>query len=251
MKNYLCFLASALLAFMSSSALADDLNTINEMAETAWDWHPDDLIFRNGLSDFDELIMKSEGSEWASVGIMRASSGSPRVVYVDPVEGVTETMIGDFIEGLSESEYAVYRIDFIDEYSPDDVMAQGSLSSYTPMSAYMKPYDTFMLFGNEGFYNAELAYEAALSAGIVLGTPIPVENFASNALREVLVDRWRDYPYCVLAVDPSNCWPELKRISVGRCCRTLAMKDSHYESMQLDGRHEQARARPLPHHQLV
>ncbi|MCA0964856.1 DEAD/DEAH box helicase [Salipiger bermudensis] len=36
-----------------------------------------------------------------------------------------------------------------------------------------------------------------------------------------------------------------------RCCRTLAMKDSHYESMQLDGRHEQARARPLPHHQLV
>ena len=36
-----------------------------------------------------------------------------------------------------------------------------------------------------------------------------------------------------------------------RCCRTLAVKDSHHESMRLDGWHEQARARLLPHHQLV
>ena len=37
----------------------------------------------------------------------------------------------------------------------------------------------------------------------------------------------------------------------GRCFRTLTMKDSHQESMRLDGRHEQARARPLPHYELV
>ena len=36
-----------------------------------------------------------------------------------------------------------------------------------------------------------------------------------------------------------------------RCCRTLAVKDSHHESMRLDGRHEQAQARPLPHDELV
>ena len=36
-----------------------------------------------------------------------------------------------------------------------------------------------------------------------------------------------------------------------RCCRTLVVKDSHYESMRLDGRHEQAQARPLPHDELV
>lgn len=29
------------------------------------------------------------------------------------------------------------------------------------------------------------------------------------------------------------------------------MKDSHRESMRLDGQHEQAQTRPLPHHQLV
>ena len=37
----------------------------------------------------------------------------------------------------------------------------------------------------------------------------------------------------------------------GRCFRTLTMKDSHQESMRLDGRHEQAQARPLPHDELV
>ena len=37
----------------------------------------------------------------------------------------------------------------------------------------------------------------------------------------------------------------------GRCCTTLTLEDSHRESMQLDRRHEQAIARPLPHHELV
>ena len=36
-----------------------------------------------------------------------------------------------------------------------------------------------------------------------------------------------------------------------RCCRTLAVKDSHHESMRLEGRHEQAQTRPLPHDELV
>ena len=40
-------------------------------------------------------------------------------------------------------------------------------------------------------------------------------------------------------------------IRQGHCCRTLSAKDSHHESMRLDVWHEQARARPLPHHQLV
>ena len=35
-----------------------------------------------------------------------------------------------------------------------------------------------------------------------------------------------------------------------RCCRTFAVKDSQRESKRLDGQHEQAQARPLPHHQL-
>jgi hypothetical protein len=37
----------------------------------------------------------------------------------------------------------------------------------------------------------------------------------------------------------------------GHCCRPLAVKDSHHESMRLGGRHEQGRARPLPRHQLA
>lgn len=36
-----------------------------------------------------------------------------------------------------------------------------------------------------------------------------------------------------------------------RCCKTLATKDSHCEFMRLDGAHEQAITRPLPHDELV
>jgi hypothetical protein len=36
-----------------------------------------------------------------------------------------------------------------------------------------------------------------------------------------------------------------------RCCKTLAAKDSQRESMRLDGAHEQAITRPLPHDELV
>ena len=38
---------------------------------------------------------------------------------------------------------------------------------------------------------------------------------------------------------------------VGRCCKTLSSKDSHRESMRLDGAHEQAITRPPPHDELV
>lgn len=36
-----------------------------------------------------------------------------------------------------------------------------------------------------------------------------------------------------------------------RCCKTLSPKDSHCESMRLDGAHEQAISCPLPHDELV
>lgn len=36
-----------------------------------------------------------------------------------------------------------------------------------------------------------------------------------------------------------------------RCCITLTSKDSHCESMRLDGMHEQAITRPLSHNELV
>lgn len=36
-----------------------------------------------------------------------------------------------------------------------------------------------------------------------------------------------------------------------RCCKPLSPKDSHRESMRLDGTHEQAITRPLPHDELA
>ena len=40
-------------------------------------------------------------------------------------------------------------------------------------------------------------------------------------------------------------------VVAGRCCTTLTVEDSQRESMRLDGLHEQAIPRPLPHDKLV
>jgi Ca2+-binding RTX toxin-like protein len=37
----------------------------------------------------------------------------------------------------------------------------------------------------------------------------------------------------------------------GRCCKTPCGEDSHFESMRLDGAHDQAFTRPLPHDELA
>jgi hypothetical protein len=41
------------------------------------------------------------------------------------------------------------------------------------------------------------------------------------------------------------------RIFNRRCCTNLTIEDSQRESMRLDGLHEQAITRPLPHDELV
>ncbi|MFC7705392.1 aldolase catalytic domain-containing protein, partial [Plastorhodobacter daqingensis] len=49
-------------------------------------------------------------------------------------------------------------------------------------------------------------------------------------------------------VVPASMMPEALKsaLSARRCCKTLSPKDSHRESMRLDGTHEQAITRPLP-----
>ena len=51
--------------------------------------------------------------------------------------------------------------------------------------------------------------------------------------------------------NPSNFWGIVVLVVVGRCCTTLTVEDSQRESMRLDGLHEQAIPRPLPHDKLV
>ena len=57
---------------------------------------------------------------------------------------------------------------------------------------------------------------------------------------------------------PFHCFGIVLRYAVaidgvveGRCCATLSEADSHLEFMRLNGVHEQAVTRPLPHHELV
>lgn len=93
------------------------------MAEAGWDWRPGDLIFRNGINDIDEAVKRSFGLRWASVGILRASSGGPRVIFASQSDGVTEEMLYEHVEGLSSDEYAVYRLrDLNPDYDPEELM---------------------------------------------------------------------------------------------------------------------------------
>jgi len=48
-----------------------------------------------------------------------------------------------------------------------------------------------------------------------------------------------------------HCDPTASHYLKRRCCTTSPTEDSHCESMRLDGLHEQAITRPLPHDELV
>ncbi|RMC36029.1 peptidoglycan peptidase [Paracoccus alkanivorans] len=214
MRNTFFSLLAATVSFWSWSASAE--GETERFKEAEWDWHPGDLIFRNDINEFDELVRRADGAKWASVGILRSSSGGPRVLYVDEKAGVTEAMLYEFVDGLKSDDYAVYRIEDVDPNEPDKLMVQGPLASYAVLSAYGAPVDNHLLFGNGSYYNAELPFEAALSAGISLGSPRPIEELASvdEDLRTALLTRLQDHPYCVVALAPDNCWDVLKSISI-------------------------------------
>ena len=71
---------------------------------------------------------------------------------------------------------------------------------------------------------------------------ISVEELAEDIARRGLLQSLSVRP--VLADDGSE-------TGKWRCCTTLTVEDSQRESMRLDGLHEQAIPRPLPHDKLV
>lgn len=143
------------IAFLSAPAHAEGTDWAMAMAEAEWDWHPGDLIFRNGINDQDELLRDAEGGAWASVGILRASSGGPRVVYADQDQGVTEVMLYEFVDGLGPDDYAVYRIDALDPNRPGQQMQMGPIATYALTVAYGAGFDSHMLPDDDMFYNAD------------------------------------------------------------------------------------------------
>lgn len=179
------------------------------MAEARWDWRPGDLIFRDKINDIDDAIKRSFGLQWASVGILRPSSGGPRVVFVDQSDGVTEEMLYEHIEGLSPHEYAVYRApDLNQDYDPEEQMWPGPLVRFALFIAYSQPFDDQFLLGDGAFYNAELVYASAMNAGIVLGSPIKLRNLVTDVenmdpeLRKVL----EAHRYCRYELAFEDCW---------------------------------------------
>ena len=179
------------------------------MAEAAWDWRPGDLIFRNGINDMDESIRRSFGLEWASVGIVRPSSGGPRVAFVDQSSGVTENMLYEHVEGLSAGEYAVYRLRDLDpDYDPDGQMWPGPMVRFALFIAYGQPFDDQFMLGDGAFYNAELAYLSVLNAGIVPGAPVPLHSLVKDpkdldaGFRKAL----QAHRYCRYELVFADCW---------------------------------------------
>lgn len=180
------------------------------MAEAAWDWRPGDLIFRNGINEADEAVKRTFRLRWATVGILRPSSGGPRVVFVDQDNGVTEEMLDAYVDGLSGDEYAVYRpSQLAPDYNPEtDVMTAGPMAKFALSIVYGAPPDNQFLFGNGAFYGAELAYEAALNAGIVLGSPARLGVLLNGPqdLEPQLRQFLEAHRYCEYETSFESCW---------------------------------------------
>lgn len=201
--------ALAFLLLLSPAAGADEVFHSEISPEAAWDWRPGDLIFRNGVNSFDEAIKRSFGLEWASVGILRASSGGPRVVFAHQTDGVTEEMLYEHIEGLAPDEYAVYRLRDLDsDRDPDALMGSGPMVRLSLTIAYGAPFDRQFILGDGAFYNAELAYVSALNAGIAAGAPIPIRNLLDSFedIDPELRDALESHRYCRYAQSFQECW---------------------------------------------
>lgn len=199
-------------ALLAPPALAETPDWAALMAEAAWDWHPGDLIFRNGLDPNDERLRAAMGGDWASVGILRSSSGGPRVVYADRNFGVTEVMLDEFVAGLVAADYAVYRVEAVDPNGPGRQMVQGPVANFALRVAYGAGYDGFRNLANDTYSTAELAYLAVLSAGVALGAPATAEALATGrgAVREALLADWQAHPGCVGVTTSAACWERIR-----------------------------------------
>ncbi|TKW67624.1 MAG: peptidoglycan peptidase [Paracoccus denitrificans] len=215
MRNVLFLMMSCLLPG-TAHAQQTDWEAVMKNGEAAWDWQPGDLIFRNGLDDFDEMIRLAEGGEWASVGIMRAASGDPRVVFVDRDEGVTERMLYEYVEGLDPQDYAVYRIEALPSPVAGSQMQMGPIASYALLTAYGHGHDSALIPGNNLWYNAELPFDAAGSIGITLGLPLLLRDLAAQhpPLRDALLENRRAYRFCEGPVPVDECWETMGSMSI-------------------------------------
>ena len=203
-------LALALALATGGTARADEPDYDALMAEAAWDWDPGDLIFRDGISPADAVVARALGLDWETVGILRASSGGPRVVFVDPAEGVTEVMLYEFTEGLGAADYAVYRLRGTGAADADTPIPAGPMVRLALSRAYGAPADPWLILGDGTFYGAELAYLAALNAGVALGAPVPLRDLAGPpdrmdaALRAML----QGHRYCQHELSFDACWAD-------------------------------------------
>ena len=183
-----------------------------EFDEAAWDWRAGDLIFRSGIDPLDDLIATSTGVKFGSVAILRASSGGPRVVYVDPEIGVTEVMLDEFISGLDESDYAAYRVSGGGDWGQSD----SPISYNALLVAYGKPADLYRFPGGDAYYNAELVYLAALGAGVQLGRPVPLSELTRDSaeLQDAFLNAWQENPYCQYTITEQECWELIRQTAV-------------------------------------
>lgn len=182
------------------------------LEEAAWDWKPGDLVFRNGLNSFDDLIREAEGGQWASVAVLRPSSGGPVAIFVDEKIGVTETPLDYFIDG---GPYAVFRVRGLEEHRSAEYHA-GPMALFAGITALEVPYDFEMMYENKKFYNAELAFASALNAGVILGSPQPLRDLTTydSPLGKALLERWREHSFCIEAMDELMCWEWVRNLSV-------------------------------------
>lgn len=182
------------------------------MAEAAWDWLPGDLVFRNGLNDFDEIVRQNESGQWASVGLIRPSSGGPVVIYVDEDHGVTETPLDQFI---ANEAYAVFRVTSLKGVRAESYDL-GPMALFAGILAMDMPYDTEMMFENGKFYNAELPFAAAMNSGIMLAAPKPLREITTPDAplgQALLKNRLGHFP-CIEATDNEMCWGWMRNLAI-------------------------------------
>lgn len=221
--HHMLLVAFVTVVAFCSAAIAQDDDALADLelvpqvsstmpAEAAWDWRPGDLIFRNGLNDFDEIVRENESGQWASVGVIRPSGGGPVVIYVDEKQGVTETPLDLFV---ADEAYAVFRVNSLEAVRAESYDL-GPMALFAGILAMHMPYDTEMMLENGKLYNAELPFAAAANAGVLLVMPKPLREITTpeDPLGKALLENRIGHFPCVEATDKEMCWGWLRNLAI-------------------------------------
>lgn len=159
-----------------------------------------DILFQTIKTSQTLAVLLSTRSLYSHVGVVHMVDGEPMVI--EAVGPVREIPLDRWVRQGIMQRVTIGRIDGL-------TAQQGRAVAAAARTYLGKPYDFFFLPGDDAIYCSELVHKAfASGAGIEVGKEQEIRTlYVDNvAVREVIRQRWQDYPPCKGSRDMDDCY---------------------------------------------